>query len=64
MKLGTHSGDRMYVRRLASSRNKEIVLGAMVEVRHGRAVFEKWQGPLKVYAIGEPTECRLFLEWM
>ena len=45
IKIGTMPGARVYVRRLRTSRSKEIVAGVQIEFRYGRGAYEKWEGP-------------------
>ncbi len=64
VKVGTHSGQLVYVRRLRSSRGRELVVGSKVEFKLTRERYEKWQGPLNVWQVGDAPEHRLYLEWV
>ena len=64
VKVGTHSGDRLYVRRCRSARGRGLVVGSLVETKVDRQRFTPWLGPLSIWKIGDAPEHRLYLEWM
>ena len=61
VKVGTMSGQIVWVRPRKDRGSLDMILGAYVEIRFGRGYGGEWQGPLKIWKV---TDERLFLEWV